>query len=132
MLQTGKPNDLEQLRMRRFAEQLIELGEVVVHEDPVALAELSAVIASTPKAILFKDVGPDRLEMVAAVSGSRRRLAAAFGVDERQVAHEYMRRLGNAQPVIEVPSEQAPVHQLVQTGEAIDHPKLPSHLQHDC
>jgi UbiD family decarboxylase len=70
--------------------------------------------------------------MVAAVCGSRRRLAAAFGVDERQVAHEYMRRLGNAQPVIEVPSEQAPVHQVEQTGEAIDLTKLPFHLQHEC
>jgi 2,5-furandicarboxylate decarboxylase 1 len=133
MLQTTKPpaTDLDKFRLRRFVERLIELGEVVVHKDPIALAELSGVIASTPKAILFKDVGPDHLEMVAAVCGSRRRLAAAFGVDERQVAHEYMRRLGNPQPVIEVPSGQAPVHQVVQTGEAIDLTTLPFHLQHE-
>jgi 2,5-furandicarboxylate decarboxylase 1 len=133
MLQTAKPSaiDLDKFRLRRFAEQLIELGEVVVRHDPIALAELSAAIASTPKAMLFKDAGPDHLEMVAAVCGSRRRLAAAFGVDERQVAHEYMRRLGNAQPVIEVPSEQAPAHQLVQTGDAVDLTKLPFHLQHE-
>jgi UbiD family decarboxylase len=133
MLQTLTPptTDFDKFRLRRFVERLIELGEVVVHREAIALAELSGVIASTPKAILFKDAGPDHLEMVAAVCGSRRRLAAAFGVDERQVAHEYMRRLGNAQPVIEVPSEQAPAHQLVQTGAAIDLTKLPFHLQHE-
>src|SRR5215467_1065827 len=133
MLQTAKPpgTDLDKFRLRPFVERLIEVGEVVVHKDPIALAELSAMIASTPKAVLFKDAGPDHLEMVAAVCGSRRRLAAAFGTDERQVAHEYMRRLGNAQPVIEVKSEQAPVHQLVQTGEAINLTKLPFHLQHE-
>src|SRR5262245_47806821 len=131
MLQTLKPIDFDKFRLRRFVERLIELGEVLIHREPTALAELSAAIASTPKAILFKDAGPDHVEMVAAVCGSRRRLAAAFGVDERQVAHEYMCRLGNAQPVIEVPPEQAPVHQLVQTGEAIDLTKLPFHLQHE-
>src|SRR5262249_13050706 len=36
-----------------------------------------------------------------------------------------------AQPVIELPSEQAPVHQAVQTGAAIDLTKLPFHLQHE-
>jgi len=133
MLQTAKPpaTDLDKFRLRRFVERLIELDEIVIHHDPTALAELSAVITSTPKAMLFKDVGPDHLEMVAAVCGSRRRLAAAFGVDERQVAHEYMRRLGNAQPVIEVTSQQAPVHQIVQAGEAVDLTKLPFHLQHE-
>jgi len=133
MLQTLKSpaTDLDKFRLRRFVQRLVELGEVVIYQDPIALAELSATIAATPKAILFKDAGPDHLEMVAAVSGSRRRLAAAFGVDERQVAHEYMRRLGNAQPVIEVPSEVAPVHQVVQTGDAVDLTRLPFHLQHE-
>jgi 3-polyprenyl-4-hydroxybenzoate decarboxylase len=108
MLQTlpARNADLDKFRLRRFVESLIEIGEVVVHQDPIPLAEVSAVVASTPKAVLFKDAGPDHLEMIAAVSGSRRRLAAAFGVDERQVAQEYLRRLGHAQPVVEVPSEQ--------------------------
>ena len=42
MLQTVKPStsDFNKFRLRRFVERLIELGEVVVHEDPIALAEL--------------------------------------------------------------------------------------------
>src|SRR5262245_55128015 len=135
MLQTlkvpGSATDFDKFRLRHFVERLVEIGEVVVHRDPIALADLSTAIAATPKATLFKDAGPEHFEIAAALSGSRRRLAAAFGVDERQVAHEYLRRLGNAQPVIEVASEQAPVHQLAQTGDDVDLIRLPFHLQHE-
>ena len=83
-IKAGVEVDLESSGCAISSPKLAEIGEVVVYEEPIALAELSAAIASTPKAILFKDAGPDHLEMVAAVSGSRRRLAAAFGVDERR------------------------------------------------
>jgi len=123
--------DFDKFRLRPLVQRLIAIGEAVVHDDPIALAELSAAIAATPKAVLFKDAGAEHLEIVAAVCGSRRRLAAAFGVDERQVAHEYMRRLANPQPVIEVASPAAPVHQVVQTGDDVDLSRLPFHLQHE-
>jgi len=135
MLQALKAPDgetaFDKFRLRRFVERLVEIGEVVVHEQPIALAELSAAVAATPKGVLFKDAGPEHFEIVAAVCGSRRRLAAAFGVDERQVGHEYLRRLGNAQPVVEIASRDAPVHQVVRTGEDVDLTKLPFHLQHE-
>lgn len=123
--------DLEKFRLRRFVERLVEMGEVEIHDEPVALADLSVIIESTPKATWFKNVGKERFEMIAAVAGSRRRLAAAFGVDERDVAHEFMRRTSNPQPVVEVASEHAPVHQVVQTGDAIDLMTLPFHFQHE-
>lgn len=68
--------------------------------------------------------------MVAAVSGGRGRLAAAFGVDYRELPHEYMRRMDNPQPAVEVSSSQAPVHEVVLTGEKVDLTKLPFHVQH--
>jgi UbiD family decarboxylase len=123
--------DFDKLRLRSFVGRLIEIGEVVLREDPIALADLGCAIAATPKAVLFKDAGAEHFEIVAAVSGSRRRLAAAFGVDERQVAQEYIRRLGNAQPVIEVTSQAAPVQQVVYSGEDVDLLRLPFHLQHE-
>jgi len=123
--------DLDKFRLRCFVEKLIEIGEMEVHEEAVSLAELSAVIESSPKAKYFRRVGAEQYEMVAAVSGSRRRLAAAFGTDERNVIHEYMRRMNDPQPVVEVPSADAPVHQVVVKGEAIDLGKLPFHLQHE-
>ena len=91
-----------------------------VPEEAVSLAELSATIKSSPKAKYFKRVGAEQYEMVAAVSGSRKRLAAAFGTGERNVIHEYMRRMNDPQPVVEVPSADAPVHQVVLKGDEID------------
>jgi 2,5-furandicarboxylate decarboxylase 1 len=123
--------DLDKFRLRSFVEKLIAIGEMEVHEEAVSLADLSAVIGSSPKAKYFKRVGTEQYEMVAAVSGSRRRLAAAFGTDERNVIHEYMRRMSDPQPVVEVPSSEAPVHQVVLTGDEIDLTKLPFHLQHE-
>ena len=117
---SGRNVDLDKFRLRSFVEKLIAIGEMEVHEQPVSLADLSAVIESSPKAKCFKRVGVEQYEMVAAVSGSRRRLAAAFGTDERNVIHEYMRRMNDPQPVVEVPSSDAPVHQVVVTGDAID------------
>ena len=75
--------DLEKFRLRRFVEHLIALGEVEIHDRPVALAEISAIIEASPKATLFKDAGPEHFEIVGAVGGSRRRHAAAFGIERR-------------------------------------------------
>jgi len=127
----SRATDFEKFRLRRFVDRLLELGEVEIHDEPVALADLSAVIESTPKATWFKNVGKERFEMIASVAGSRRRLAAAFGVDPQELAHEFMRRTSNPQPIVEIASEDAPVHQVVHSGEAIDLMSLPFHLQHE-
>ena len=95
--------DLEKFRLRRFVEHLISIGEVDIHDRPIALADISAVIEASPKATLFKDAGPEHFEIVGAVGGSRRRHAAAFGTtDERNLAQEFARRMANPQPVVEV------------------------------
>src|SRR5262245_16829282 len=123
--------DLDKFRLRRFVEKLATIGEVEVHDEPVALGDLSAVIESSPKAAHLKRVGAEGFEMVAAVSGSRRRIAAALGVTEREIAHEFMRRMADPQPVIEVPSSRAPVHQVIRKGADIDLTRLPFHVQHE-
>src|SRR5262245_13753684 len=100
--------DLEQFRLRRFVDHLQELGEGETHAEPVDLADISAIIEASPKATLFKNAGPERFEIVGAVGGSRRRLAAAFGVsDVRELAAEYARRMQNPQKAFEI--AQAPV-----------------------
>lgn len=123
--------DTNTFRLRTFVERLIDLGEVEIHEEPVALSDLSQIIEATPKATLFRKAGPEQVEMVAAVCGGRGRLAAAFGVDRRELPHEYMRRMDNPQPVVEVPSSKAPVHEVVLTGDKADLTKLPFHVQHE-
>jgi UbiD family decarboxylase len=123
--------ELDKFRLRRFAEHLVAIGEAEIHPEPIPLAELAAAIAATRKAVLFRDAGPEHFELIAAASGSRRRLAAALGVEERDAGKEYLSRLGKPQPIVEIASEAAPVHQVVRTGEAVDLTRLPFHLQHE-
>src|SRR5579884_33689 len=123
--------DFDKFRLRRFVEQLINLGEVEIHPEPVPLIDLSRVIEATDKATLFKKAGPEQVELVAAVSGSRSRVAAAFGVDVRETTREYLKRLQTPQALVEVPADEAPVHEVVQTGSAINLTKLPFFLQHE-
>jgi len=134
MLQTtaARGVDFEKFRLRSFAGHLVEIGEAEVYERPIALADVAGAIAETPKAVLFKDAGPEHFEIIAAASGSRRRLAAALGVDEREAGKEYLNRLGKPQPVVEVAREHAPVQEVVRAGDDIDLARLPFHLQHEC
>jgi 2,5-furandicarboxylate decarboxylase 1 len=123
--------DFDKFRLRNFAEHLVAIGEAEVHAKPVAMADLAATIAETPKAMVFRDAGPEHFEIVAAAGGSRRRLAEALGVHERDAGKEYLSRLGQPQPVIEIASDKAPVHQIVRKGEDVDLTRLPFHLQHE-
>ena len=122
--------DTEKYRLRRFVERLADLGEVEVRDEPVPLTGLSAIIEATPKAVLFKQAGPERVELVAKTAGNRRRLAAAFGVSEDKLYDAYFGRLANPQPIVEIPSGETPVHEIVLTGRDVDLLRLPFHPQH--
>jgi UbiD family decarboxylase len=123
--------DPERFRLRRLVDRLKQLGEVEVHDEPVALADLSSIIEASDKAVLFRKAGPEQLELVAGVMGSRRRLAIALGVEAEDGLREYEQRMASPQPYFEVPSSDAPVHQVIVTGDDIDLTKLPFYLQHD-
>ena len=60
--------------------------------------------------MLFRKAGPEQVELVAKTAGNRTRLAAAFDTTADKLYDEYFRRLANPQPVVEVPSDDAPVH----------------------
>lgn len=122
--------DLDKYRLRRFVDRLIDMGEVEIHEEPVPLTALSSIIETTEKALLFKRAGPEGAEIVAKTAGNRKRLAAAFETSEDKLYDEYFKRLANPQGLIEVPSADAPVHEVKISGEAVDLTKLPFHPQH--
>jgi 2,5-furandicarboxylate decarboxylase 1 len=125
------PNiDLEKYRLRRFMDRLIDMGEVEIHDEPVSLTGLSAIIERTEKAVLFKNAGPEQAEIAAKTAGNRKRLAAAFETSEDKLHDEYFKRLANPQPVVEVPSGEGPVHEVQITGKDVDLTKLPFHPQH--
>jgi UbiD family decarboxylase len=122
--------DLDKYRLRRFVERLIDIGEVDVHDEPVTLTGLSAIIEGAERAQLFRKAGPEQLEIVAKTAGNRRRIAAAFGVTEDQLREEFARRMATPQQVVEIPDDEAPVHQVVLAGGDVDLSRLPFHPQH--
>ncbi len=127
----GAGIDFEKFRLRRFVDRLIDLDEVEIRENPVSLTDLSAIIETTQKAVLFKQAGPDRLEMIAKASASRARIVAAFDSTPEKVYDELHARLANPQEVVEVPSDEAPVHAVKITGDDVDLARLPFHPQHE-
>ena len=122
--------DFDKYRLRNFVDRLMNLGEIEVHDKPVPLTGLSPIIERTDKAVLFKKAGPEQVELVAKTAGSRKRIAAAFETTEDKLYDEYFKRLANPQPLVEVPSDEAPVHQIKLTGKDVDLTKLPFHPQH--
>jgi UbiD family decarboxylase len=122
--------DLEKFRLRRFAEQLIEAGELDVHEDPIELMNVAQILDGNPKAVLFRKAGPEGAELFGNAIGSRTRLAAAFGVEPAKLAEELTRRMASPRTTIEIPSNEAPVHEVILTGNDADFTRLPVHLQH--
>jgi 2,5-furandicarboxylate decarboxylase 1 len=124
--------DFDKFRLRKFIERLVSMGEVEVHDEPVALADVSRMVEQTAKAVLFRKAGPEGTEMIAAVGAGRGRMAAAFGLsDWRAVQDEFLRRMANPQKTVEVASKDAPVHEVVLKGDDIDLSKLPFHVQHE-
>ncbi len=131
---TGSPAaDCERFRLRRFVEDLggggsnDELQTVSAQTD---LADVAAILEGNPKAVLFRAVGPERQELVGNVTGSRTRMARAFGVTAEALLPELMRRLKNQPCVVEVSNAEAPVQEVVRTGEDADLTALPVHLGH--
>jgi UbiD family decarboxylase len=122
--------DTEKYRLRRFADRLVEMGEVEVHDEPVPLTAVSAIIEGTEKAVLFRKAGPERVELVAKIAGNRRRVAAAFDTTEDKLYDEYFKRLANPHEVVEIPSDEAPVHAVKLTGKDVDLTKLPFYPHH--
>ena len=127
----GATWDPEKFRLRNLAAKFEAIGELEVRDEQVDLSVLSRVIEATPKAVLFRKAGPENTELIAAVSGSRKRLAAAIGVPEPQAREELQRRVANPKKAFRVSAGEAPVQQVVLTGADVDLTKLPFHVQHE-
>jgi 2,5-furandicarboxylate decarboxylase 1 len=130
-LQQDNRAGVDSFRVRTFVEQLQSSGELETVDQTVPLTHVAGRLDGNPKAVLFKNAGPEQTELVGNVLGSRKRLALAFGVDDRDAMPEMMRRLQNYIPPREVPHDQAPVQEVVWQGEDADFTRLPVHLQHE-
>ena len=122
--------DRDEFRLRRFVDQMIEEGEVDVVEEPIDLADIAARMDGNENAVLFRQAGPEKAEIIGGMTGGRRRMARAFGVEPADLLAEVNQRLGVSQDVIELESSDAPVHDVIVTGDEVDLTALPVHLQH--
>jgi 2,5-furandicarboxylate decarboxylase 1 len=121
---------LDRFRLRRFIESLAGTEELERRDEPVDLALIAQILDGNPRAVHFLAAGPERQELAGNVVSSRSRVARAFGVAPERLAAEIARRLANQPQIVEVSSSEAPVQQVVLTGDAADLTALPVHLQH--
>jgi UbiD family decarboxylase len=121
--------DLERFDLRRFLdalgpEEFMEIAE------PVDLASIAGILEGNPKAVLFRKPAGESVPLVGNAAASRERLATAFGTTPDRLLSEVLARLRKKGSVVQVPQSQAPVQQVVLTGDECDFTKLPVHLQH--
>ena len=95
-------------RLRDFVDSLGP-DDLEIVDEPIDLADVAARMEGNPKAVLFRQAGPERAALVGNVAGSRTRLAKAFGVATKDLLHEVLARLQRAPEVVTVGRDQAPV-----------------------
>ncbi len=122
--------DCERFRLRGFLTVLARAGELQVVAEPIDLVDVAARLDGYPHAVLLRRAAAEEAQRVGNVMGSRRRLALAFDVGERELLAEVLTRVRTPIPPVEVASAAAPVHQVVRAGPAADFTALPAHLQH--
>jgi UbiD family decarboxylase len=127
----AKEFDFEKYRLRRFMQRLGDIGELEVHDEPVPLIQLSSIIERTSRAVLFRQAGPDKLELLAKAAAGRSRLIAALDCSPGDVHETLLTRIATPQTSVEVPSDEAPVHAVKLTGADVDLLRLPFHPQHE-
>jgi 3-polyprenyl-4-hydroxybenzoate decarboxylase len=121
--------DLERFRLRRFIEAL-DATELERVTDASDLIDVARRLEGNTRAVLFERANGSDVPLVGNVMASRSRLALAFDTTPDQLVAEVLKRLRTPQPIVEVPREQAPVQQVVLTGDDADLTRLPANLQH--
>jgi 2,5-furandicarboxylate decarboxylase 1 len=122
--------DTEKFRLRSFVEKLVQRGECIVHDAPIELGDVAAILDDHAQAVWFRAVGPERAELVGNVMGSRSRLGIAFDSTSEGFPAVLRERLTKPCAPIEVSRAQAPVQEIVETGDKADLTALPVNLQH--
>src|ERR1700690_2384495 len=84
--------DGDRFRLRGFIENL-PADELETRSAPIDLADVAGALEDNPKAVLFGAVGAEGHELVGNVTGSRARIARAFGVAANELTGEIRRRL---------------------------------------
>jgi UbiD family decarboxylase len=121
--------DCERFRLRRFLESLPP-EELDRRDDPVALADIAAILDGNARAVWWSRVGPEGASLCGNVTGRRSRLARAFDTTPDKLLQVVIARLKRPGEMVEIDRRAAPVQQIVLEGDAADLTTLPVHLQH--
>jgi len=76
-------------------------------------------------AVLFRNIGGSKVPLLLNLHGTYERVALSIESDVAGMVEAYSRREGSPIPPTMVPSEQAPVHEVVYTGDDIDITQFP-------
>jgi UbiD family decarboxylase len=128
-IQAATAGTLDRFRLRRFVEEL-PADEVDIRSEPTDLADVAQALEGNPRAVLFRNIGPERLALAGNVAASRSRIAHALGVKPAELLKDIQRRMRTEPEIVEVARAQAPAQQVVLTGSDADLTTLPVHLQH--
>jgi len=128
-MRRASATDFDRFRLRRFVESLTA-EELEIRHERTDLADIAAALEDNAKAVLFHAVGPEAQQLIGNVTGSRSRIARAFGVGTKELTGEIRRRLALKPEVFEVARGEAPAQEVVLTGAQADLTALPVHLQH--
>ncbi len=128
--QGAETPDLEQFRLRHFLNSLDD-AELERHDEAVDLADVAAIMEGNPRAVWFMQPSGGSTSLVGSVAASRSRLAKAFGTTPGGLLEVVRERLRTRGKLVEVSREEAPVQQVVLTGDECDFTALPVHLQHE-
>lgn len=123
--------------LRTYLEELVRTRPEqlkIVEEEVDPEFEATAIVHKMEKdpkypgfpAVLFKNIKGSKIPLLLNLHGTYERVALSIGADVPGMVPEYARREGSPVPTTLVPSEQAPVHEVVLTGDDIDVTKLPS------
>ena len=112
-------------------DRLIDMGEVEIHDEPVPLTGLGAIIERTEKAVLFKKRRPGtgrdrRQDRGKPQTPDRARSRPPKKNSTTNISSGWPTR----KPVVEIPSGDAPVHAVKITGKDVDLTKLPFYPHH--
>src|SRR3954447_6597195 len=121
--------DFDRYRLRTFVEGLGDT-ECERRSGASKLADVARALEANPKAILFDQAGSGGYALVGNALASRSRFAKAFGVTAQKLLPEILRRLRSKPDIVEVGHNEAPVQEVVVSGNDVDLTKLPVHLQH--
>ncbi len=122
--------DTETFRLKAFVDELTKINSVEVISEFLPLGRLVQRLEGNQKAVLFRNAGPEKFQIVGNLMANRERLSAAFGVQPKDLLEAVMRRLATPQPTVTVGQSHAPCQSIVWTEEDADLTRLPAVFQH--